>query len=111
MSFREKSAWISFVSILLVFGIYFVQAAKTLITQSGGGNDGHARFLYALRLRQALICSAELCTCTTTGRSLTDSARAIAGATSASLPTVMPSAPKLRAQAAKSGLRSVVAAA
>lgn len=23
MSFREKSAWISFLSILLVFGIYF----------------------------------------------------------------------------------------
>jgi hypothetical protein len=31
MSFREKSAWISFVSILLVFSIYFAQAARVLI--------------------------------------------------------------------------------
>ncbi|HEV3061774.1 MAG TPA: hypothetical protein VGY48_26215 [Vicinamibacterales bacterium] len=30
MSFREKSAWISFVSILLVFGAYFWNVARVL---------------------------------------------------------------------------------
>lgn len=31
MSFREKSAWISFVSILLVFSIYFARVVRVLI--------------------------------------------------------------------------------
>lgn len=30
MSFREKSAWISFISILLVFGIYFAAVALAM---------------------------------------------------------------------------------
>jgi uncharacterized membrane protein len=37
MSFREKSAWISFVSIALVSGIYFGKVAQRLITGRGHG--------------------------------------------------------------------------
>jgi hypothetical protein len=38
MSFREKSAWISFVSIALVFGIYFAKVVQVLVTGRGSGN-------------------------------------------------------------------------
>jgi len=31
MSFREKSAWISFVSILIVFGYYFTTVARAML--------------------------------------------------------------------------------
>jgi hypothetical protein len=37
MSFREKSAWISFVSILLVFSIYFARVAQVFVAGEGRG--------------------------------------------------------------------------
>jgi len=47
MSFREKSAWISFVSILLVFGIYFVSVNHEL--------GGRVEFSAAYRVTVGLI--------------------------------------------------------
>jgi len=63
-----------------------------------------------LLLRQALICSKDEWTWTTTGRSLVDSASAILSSTSLSLSIVSPLAPKAVAHSAKSGLVSWVAA-
>jgi hypothetical protein len=39
MSFREKSAWISFVVIALVFGVYFARILRVLPRALGGGGD------------------------------------------------------------------------
>jgi hypothetical protein len=46
MSFREKSAWISFVLIAAVFGIYFSKIVQVLVT--GRGRGGTARLFLAL---------------------------------------------------------------
>lgn len=50
MSFREKSAWISFVSILVVFSIYFARAARVLIAGEGRGALFHLFIVLALGL-------------------------------------------------------------
>lgn len=51
MSFREKIAWISFVSILLVFGIYF-----TAVTLAMTGRFGHVHaFDWFIELVVALV--------------------------------------------------------
>jgi archaellum biogenesis protein FlaJ (TadC family) len=41
MSFREKSAWISFVLIALAFGIYFARVVQILISGRGRGTTFH----------------------------------------------------------------------
>ena len=51
MSFREKSAWISFVTILLVFGAYFWNVARI----AGGNVGGHAGFVISISLIGAFI--------------------------------------------------------
>lgn len=51
MSFREKTAWISFVSILLVFGIYF-----TVVVLAMAGRLDHSQtFSWFLRLLLAFV--------------------------------------------------------
>jgi hypothetical protein len=47
MSFREKSAWVSFVTILVVFGIYFWHAVRVLI--------GSVEFSAVFRVHVGLI--------------------------------------------------------
>jgi len=51
MSFREKSAWISFITILLVFGAYFWNVARI----AGGNVGGHAGFVISISLIGAFI--------------------------------------------------------
>ncbi len=51
MSFREKTAWISFVSILLVFGIYFAVVALAM----AGRLDHSQTFSWFLRLLLAFV--------------------------------------------------------
>jgi hypothetical protein len=46
MSFREKSAWISFITILLVFGAYFWNVARIVAANVGG----HAGFVISISL-------------------------------------------------------------
>ena len=58
--------------------------------------------------RHALICTADVWQCTTTGLVFTANARAIPSATSDSSRIVIPSAPNERPHAAKSGLVSFI---
>ena len=51
MSFREKSAWISFVLLLVVFGSYFGRLAWVLAT----GRGGRGLFHFFLALVVALV--------------------------------------------------------
>ncbi len=51
MSFREKSAWISFVSILLVSAIYFTGVAATVF----GDADGRGAFHWFLAMVIGLV--------------------------------------------------------
>jgi archaellum biogenesis protein FlaJ (TadC family) len=51
MSFREKSAWISFVSILVVFSAYFWNVARIL----HGKVDGHTGFVISIALLAAFV--------------------------------------------------------
>jgi archaellum biogenesis protein FlaJ (TadC family) len=51
MSFREKSAWISFVSILVVFGAYFWNANRIL----QGAVETHRGFVISVGLLAAFV--------------------------------------------------------
>ena len=51
MSFREKSAWISFVTILLVFGTYFWNVSRVL----GGEVERRAAFKVSVGLLVAFV--------------------------------------------------------
>ena len=51
MSFREKSAWISFVSIMVVFGAYFWNAARI----AGHQVDSHTGFMIEVGLIAAFV--------------------------------------------------------